>query len=347
MPLVRDADDFETYVKNVLGEYQAVVDALPDSHPILTDIKSHRLIIRSVAEDVIATITAYLDGKHDVAGDRLGNAVKQLQPHLDKLSTADLSKEMDHLYRVRKSSTPLTSKAEMFHIPLDKRHLVAPQRYSIPGVPCLYLGGSLYLCWEELGQPDVELLHMSHFKLRTGQTVKLLNLVLRPEHVAAFIEWQWDKYPDRRGWLSDYAVSTGVCWPLVAISSVRVKHRESPFKPEYIVPQLLLQRVITSTDLDGICYSSTNVQLHCPDTVAIANFVFPVKSGGRSGACPGLTAKFEMTDPVAWRAADLVMIPGGSLRSFPCVIGGIKSDYRDTKFCEMEYKVCEQPHSQL
>lgn len=32
------------------------------------------------------------------------------------------------------------TKDEMFHIPYDKRHLVGNQRYSLSGLPCLYLG---------------------------------------------------------------------------------------------------------------------------------------------------------------------------------------------------------------
>lgn len=32
------------------------------------------------------------------------------------------------------------TKDEMFHIPYDKRNLVGNQRYSLSGLPCLYLG---------------------------------------------------------------------------------------------------------------------------------------------------------------------------------------------------------------
>ena len=60
------------------------------------------------------------------------------------------------MYKCRENSKLFHfSKDEMFHIPYEKRNLVGNQRFSLSGLPCLYLGGSSYICWEELGRKDL------------------------------------------------------------------------------------------------------------------------------------------------------------------------------------------------
>ncbi|EKY1899196.1 hypothetical protein OM371_004703, partial [Salmonella enterica subsp. enterica serovar Lille] len=62
--------------------------------------------------------------------------------------------ESKPLFRVRKSDSSIKDRKEMFHIPFSMRHLVNAQRYSVAGLPCLYLGSSLYVCWLEMDKPD-------------------------------------------------------------------------------------------------------------------------------------------------------------------------------------------------
>ena len=68
------------------------------------------------------------------------------------------------------------TKDEMFHIPYDKRHLVGNQRYSLSGLPCLYLGGSSYICWEELGRKDFSTTNFCGYSLK--EDIKLFDFVL-------------------------------------------------------------------------------------------------------------------------------------------------------------------------
>lgn len=55
---------------------------------------------------------------------------------------------------------------DMFHIPLNQRGIVKTQRYSAPGYPCLYLGKSINVCWEELGRPRFDDLMISRFVVK-------------------------------------------------------------------------------------------------------------------------------------------------------------------------------------
>ena len=59
-------------------------------------------------------------------------------------------------YRIRIHKTNFTlSQQEFFHIPFNLRGKVKTQRFSIPGFPSLYLGTTIYVCWEELNRPNI------------------------------------------------------------------------------------------------------------------------------------------------------------------------------------------------
>lgn len=61
------------------------------------------------------------------------------------------------LFRMRSQQRyKLLKRDEMFHIPTDKVQKVQNYRYSLNGFPCLYLGASLYVCWEETRRPDID-----------------------------------------------------------------------------------------------------------------------------------------------------------------------------------------------
>lgn len=346
-PLDRNAGDFEAFVRETLAKYVAAVDALPGGDPVLDGIKAESQVISAVAADITATIENRLNGRPSNAERSLYTAIERVLPHLGTLFTEEISEYLNNLYRVRKSDEPLKSKSELFHIPLHKRHLVDTQRFSLPGVPCLYLGGSLYVCWEELQRPDVDRLYACHYRLLSGQSVNLLDLGFRPDHIARFVTHR-DRRPDYEQQIVDRAISYGVCWPLIAASSVRVQHRDAPFKPEYIIPQLLLQWVAERGDHDGIRYPSMHTPT-CGNTIAISNFVFPAKSRERFGPCPRLRSLFEMTEPISWQTLDLVPVPSGVLpRMFQIeIVEGLVSDYLYTRFGENECKLHAIPHAQV
>ena len=60
------------------------------------------------------------------------------------------------LYRMRVGKNgyeEFTSNEEMSHIPFQFNHKVGNERYSMSGFPSLYLGSSVYVCWEEMRRP--------------------------------------------------------------------------------------------------------------------------------------------------------------------------------------------------
>ena len=150
------------------------------------------------------------------------------------------------LYRIRKDSFDKTKDGEMFHIPFEKRHLVDSQRYSIPGYPILYLAGSLFTAWCEMDKPELDGLSFVGFKFKNEEFFVDLGY---PYHSATIWEWY----------------SLFVMYPLLMACMVRVKNPSAPFKPEYIMPQLMTKLVREhGRQLAGIAYMSNKLPENYP-----------------------------------------------------------------------------------
>jgi hypothetical protein len=101
-------------------------------------------------------------------------------------------------------------------------------------------------------------------------------------------------------------------WPLIACCSVKVKNGEDTFKPEYIMPQLLLQWIRKKQEIDGVRYNSTHIDLNLTKSKGdFSNYVFPVKDNVESGHCTVLKKLFRMTEPLSWQLYEYAL--GGQL----------------------------------
>lgn len=193
-------------------------------------------------------------------------------------------------YRMRKVELEEQHKLrpkDMFHIPLDKRGLVETQRFSVPGYPCLYLAHRVYGCWEEMGRPSFGTVMVSKFE--TQQEFKLLDL----------------RVPSKEDWEKDL-VRCLLMFPLVIASMVQVSNGKDKYKPEYLIPQLLTEWVISKNrerkkgeEILGIMYTSAqkNDDFLFPDD-SYDNYAIPVlKPLSSKKYCNGLKDYFKLTAP--------------------------------------------------
>ena len=174
---------------------------------------------------------------------------------------------------------------ELFHIPFEKIRQIKTQRYSSPGYPCLYLGESLYGCWEEMQRPDTESTLFSVFK--TTRPFKVVDM--------------------RIPTLQDYLANAEFYlkfFPIIIASTIPVINGNDIFKPEYLLPQMILEWVIDKRkeiNAIGVYYTSAfkNGEFYKLDH-EWDNLVLPVQKTSDKGICKELASYFTMTKPTCY-----------------------------------------------
>jgi hypothetical protein len=177
--------------------------------------------------------------------------------------------EGKQLYKARVGGFYPFREEEMFHIPFDKRGLIQNQRYSINGMPCLYLGTSSYVCWEELGRPDFNTFWVSRFEV-TNKELKILNLSYTIQDI-----FNLKNNSDNNDELEKLIEEYFLYWIIQCACSISVKNKNRVFREEYIVPQLIM-RNIRSLKIDGIMYFSVKGKyMEGYNSWIMKNFAFP------------------------------------------------------------------------
>jgi len=195
------------------------------------------------------------------------------------------------MYKCRENSKLFHfSKDEMFHIPYDKRHLVGNQRFSLSGLPCLYLGGSSYICWEELGRTELNSTNYCGYSL--GEDVKMFDFLL-PIEVT-------NPHQIRR--------------IVLILACSLAASRDSIFKPEYILSQSILHTLINRSyyNHSQICLRFYSSHLLNGDAdyfdadyanehflSRYVNYVFPAASSKSEGYSDVLRKIFNQTETIS------------------------------------------------
>lgn len=196
-------------------------------------------------------------------------------------------------YRMRKMDTfYLFRKEEMLHIPFNKRDKVENQRFSLSGFPCLYLGSSAYLCWEELNRPNHLKANVSAFIAE--KDVRFLDLTF-PERLENEID----------------------IYKLILVFACSLKRRTIDnriFKEEYIIPQALLHSLMEynynnrQNTIDAILYISTHYKTEnaiFDDIKLFYNLVIPTQQYKSKSVdlekeyCEELCSLFKYTEPIS------------------------------------------------
>ncbi len=306
LPITRDTDDFQGFAEGVLSNYINLLNQLELPGSLQSVIEANRPKVAAFCSAAQCVIREILAGQPADAYNQFTEGIKNIEQHLQQQALRDLgTADLQLMYRVRRDPTPNLNREDLFHIPFEDRHKVATQRYSIPGLPCLYLAGSLYTCWAEMGRPPFHELQAAAFWLAPHRRVSIINFSSRPKLVSRLInsESGFEDNNEIRSEIINYIF----LWPLMALCSIIVKHKNSPFKPEYIMPQMLLQWITKEKLFDGICYFSMHVPAICPAyPLANCNLIFPATKIRHAGRCERLRDLFRMTMPHGWQLLSAV-----------------------------------------
>ena len=298
---------FEQFIAEIFTNYQNNLRAIAGTDYLSNRVRQESTVATSLCVELRKCFEEYLLGHPPKAYATLAQVLGTVTPCFRAMYTkaiyniSNVAGPLDYLYRARVDKRSALSPREVFHVPFEARHMVATYRYSIPGLPCLYLGGSAYVCWEEFSRPALDSLHLARFKPAAGCTLQLLDFGWRPAQMAALINsGQYRTQLSGPSDASDLVVAHAVCWPLLAACSIKVRHPGAHFKQEYVIPQLVLQWLTNETQIDGVRYFSTKASRYFPDPMTVSNFAFPVRTTKASGYCDHLRSRFELGNPVCW-----------------------------------------------
>lgn len=194
--------------------------------------------------------------------------------------------------RVDESLKSVQNREDNFHIPFNLRHFCATQRYSIPGIPSIYLGSTSYLSYEELGRPNISTSYISRFE--TQKPIKIIEI----QTICNFIDsYEGGKVIDRFKNVLRYLI----LFPLYFTTTIRVVETTSSFKTEYIIPQLLMQFIGASNKDDdairGVKFPSSKLNYITSDDHRHFSYVFPIVKSEKSGFCGYLSSVFHLSKP--------------------------------------------------
>lgn len=249
------------------------------------------LTIELFSQHINMCLQEYYGGQHSSARYLFDQAMRRV-----RIDECCVPLRETVFYRARSAPGQRLTADEMFHIPFDMRYLVSTRRYSYPGLPCLYLGASPEVCCEELRDWSDDL-NIARIERTGSEELSVLDLTFFES-----ICFESADEAELRRFLR--------LWPLVACCSFTYRETENmTFRPDYTLPQLLLEHIIDKNadaamggaeqNVIGIKYRSVLKPFFesstSGDPICCQNYVFPALSGHPAGYCPALQKWFRVT----------------------------------------------------
>lgn len=330
----RENEDFHTHLSSLFESYKTGLKMIDDSifQSFLPNIFTKEDVIKGVKNKtsrLLAIYTYYSTGRISTAIRSMEKLILQ-KDHMYKMLELDNKKKW-YRARILDEAHRDYSPIDMFHVPFQLRHLVKNYRYSISGYPCLYIGKTVLTCWEEMHKPSLDDFSVNQFIIK--EKIKVLDLTL-PESSPDSLPLFEDKTEDDKK-LDLYCLL--LTWPLIIACSIPVKFIDAPFKPEYVIPQLLMQSIQKDESLYGIAYTSTRRDCHfTPYMVNHMNIALPTRKVQSKGHCEELKSTFYVTRGVPYMEAEI-------MNCFQSYEQNVSDKYKNTKFYQLEQYLSTLP----
>lgn len=261
------ADYLEEHFENYINDLRKAVSVI--DNPLIGAegckmIESKIDEISDNASKIISILRKYSNDKIIEAKNDAMELFSKMKPHLIQRYSASYKKVV--YYRIREYNYDFKrERKELFHIPINKKHLVGTQRYSVPGYPCLYLASSPELAWLECKHPNNFAIAKFQVPQEENNYFKFIDF---SENLTVLKNRLYSKLSNKKkdetneNCLNDitfyhaFLLNILYVYPLRAACSVIVEHPKTKFVEEYILPQLLLLWVQNDNDFDGIRYLS-------------------------------------------------------------------------------------------
>lgn len=164
--------NIHNYLRNEFKRYRNMInDFIGTNTYVSKEVKNKLNILDDLMESILDSINEYNNGNLSESYEKIDNILNNHSK--DLVINFFMIEKGKWFFRGRVSKNNLTP-AELFHIPFSKRYLAESYRYSVLGLPCLYLGNSIQACWEELKRPDNRNLQFSAFQ--ANQSIEIYDL---------------------------------------------------------------------------------------------------------------------------------------------------------------------------
>jgi hypothetical protein len=295
-------DYFPTFLKGRLDRYtryyneqlKSYVDGTLNYKDGRTDLVLKK--IEELSAGLLEAVDEYYRGNVFGATKAFNDAMSSVK--FTAMTSVSTIPAESYFYRTRPTSERNLSRKALFHNPFQNRHAVKTGRYSIPGFPALYLGSSVYVCWEEYDRLPIPSLYFS--RLSNTRNLKVAQIQRLDDFLRGIEPLPNDGELKSRAFIRYLSL-----FPLLIACTIKTK-QDGSFKPEYIIPQLLLQFISNNKQVDGIMFPSTKVDYHLIENISAYNYVFPVKEINTEGYCSQLLNTFEMTIPTSIEVEELI-----------------------------------------
>lgn len=304
-------DYFHDHLNETFGKYLQLLTTIDDEHKELVSRSMDK--ISNTCASIIQTNDLVFRGQSSKANALFANIMECLKEYLLPKDKNVVITDLDtHLFKARKVLEKDFGINDMFHVPFEKRYTTKTNRFSISGVPCLYLSNSIYTCWEELDRPLFSQMAISKFKAE-GKNFRYLDLSTNLIFLRSRADFKGD---DEKTAAALRKVRTMIfekfinVYPLYVACYTKVFFKNADFKPEYVFPQMLMEWALNSDDIDGVVYESTKTktlkQEHSLNLKEFLNFAIPVRTNSKKGFCSHISKYYKLTQPTSWEMINIL-----------------------------------------
>lgn len=262
----------QDYYKSLLAKYQSMITKAKGADADLESIK----IIEDYSNKICKSIELYYGGQLIQSQQIIVELVKDVCDNpfaCDEVNNSvafpGVKGEEVQLYRARVSENAKAFKSkDMLHVPFSLRAKTVNGRFSIPGIPCLYLANSSYCCWIEMERPEESKFNVSPVLL--DNTQRILNLAVSIRDFSRLESF------------GKTIIENVHCWLKLLIlkiaTSFRVEENNRNFRSEYIIAQQIMI-ACEQLNVDGVAYQSTQVETDDFASVAVNVVLFAKYNG--------------------------------------------------------------------
>lgn len=259
--------------------------------------------INDAKKDVLELLSNYIHNEYLITKLQKSFAIRGAAPFIEMQNKGnkdyynELNNKSVYLFRARVGKEQFNKK-DILHIPFDKRELVSTERFSIAGVPCLYLGTTSLVCWLEMGKPNDNEFNVSSFKV--SEAINIIDFV---SYCYFFNNTLFNCNIDKHE-VTEFEKTAIEIWPLICAISFSVDDKDRKFKSEYIISQLIMQ-CLDDLKVDGIAYISTKApaEYRYSRFPYYVNIAIPMKIGcdnrfDETDRYSELCRKLTLTNPI-------------------------------------------------